>query len=106
MIRHPSKRTLQNWLNGEATPAVESHVATCDRCATHIEGISEPRSDGAIAASLHLVLAPPSDFRATIENRVVAKLDSRQVFGYMVDLFSAGVETTRLFLVDDSTEDY
>lgn len=105
MIRHPSKRTLQNWLNGEATPAVDNHVATCERCAAHLEGISEPRSDGAIAASLHRVLAPPTDFHAKIETRVVAKLDSRQVLGYMVDLFGAGVETTRLFLIDDPTDD-
>lgn len=105
MIRHPSKRALSSWLGGEPLPKVESHLATCERCATHLETVSEPRSDGAIAATLVKVLAPPSDFTNTIEHRVVSKLDSRQVLGYLADMYSAGFETSRLFITDDPADD-
>ncbi len=105
MIGHPSKRKLQSWLDDEHAPAIDAHLATCERCASHLEGISEAHSDGSIAASLHHVLAPPPDLTATIETRVVEKLDSRQVLGYMADLFGAGIETSKLFLIDDPVEE-
>lgn len=105
MIRHPSKRALRAWLDGEPADEIDNHLETCERCAAHLEGISEPRADGAIAASLNLVLAPPTNFSEKIETRVIAKLDSRQVLGYMADLFGAGIETTKLFLTDEPPAD-
>ncbi len=106
MIRHPSKRTLRHWLEGgDTAPDIDTHLATCERCASHLEGISEAHSDGSIAASLFHVLSPPTDLTTTIETRVAAKLDSRQVLGYMADLFGAGFETSRLFLIDDPTDE-
>lgn len=105
MIRHPSKRTLRSWLDGDSEADVDSHLATCERCASHLETISEPRSDGAISSTLRAILAPPEDLSEKIESRVIERLDSRQVLGYMADLFGAGFETSKLFLFEDLSDD-
>ncbi len=104
MIGHPSKRTLRAWLSGEIedNESLDEHIGTCARCAAHLENIDEPRTDGAIAASLTQVLAPPTDLTARLEERVAAKLDSRQVVGYIADLFGAGMETSKLLLTDET----
>lgn len=105
MIRHPSKRALGAWLQDDGPSDIDGHLATCDRCASHLEAISEPRSDGAIASSLHAVLQPPRGLPEKIESRVIERLDSRQVLGYMADLFGAGLETSKLFFLDDLSDD-
>lgn len=102
MIRHPSKRSLQEWLDGDTSVPIDidNHLETCERCASFLESISEPLPDGAIGASLQRVLDPPDTFAREIETRVIAKLDSRQVLGYFADLFGAGFETSRMLLLD------
>ncbi len=105
MIKHPSKRALRAWLAGDSDPNIiklDDHIGSCARCAELLENIDEPRTDGAIGANLAMVLAPPTDLTERLEERVAAKLDSRQVVGYLAELFGAGMETSKLLLTDET----
>ncbi len=96
--RHPSKKVLGQWLADHATPSVDQHVATCQRCSVALDDLATAETDGLLQAALASALEPPTDLVPRLEARVVERLDSRRVFGYMADLFGAGLETTRLLL--------
>ncbi len=102
MIGHPGKRQLRAWLHGESTDRLDEHLSSCERCASVIENMEEPRTDGLIAETLHKILEPPGDLADRIEVRVAERLDSRQVVGYMAEMFGAGLETSKLLLTDES----
>lgn len=97
-IGHPSRRSLRDWLLGADDEKVEDHIGTCEQCANTIEIIEAEESDLAVADALARALAPPPDFVEHLQQRVAARLDSRQVLGVMVDLFGAGFDTTKLLL--------
>lgn len=103
-FRHPSRRTLRDWLHGESDPKVDAHLATCQRCASVLEDIDAP-GNLAIGDALAAVLAPPDDLSDRLERRVTARLDSRVMFDVVTDLFSAGFETSRLLLMEEPQPD-
>lgn len=103
-LRHPSRRSLRDWLLGEEDTKLESHISTCEHCATRIEIIEAEESDSAVADALALVLKPPPDFTERLQERVSARLDSRQVLGVVADLFGAGFDTTKLLLSEGPNE--
>lgn len=102
MIGHPSKRQLRSWLLGESSERLDEHLTACDRCASVIENMEEPRTDGLIAETLHMILEPPGDLTDRIEVRVAERLDSRQVVGYLAEMFGAGLETSKMLLTEES----
>ncbi len=104
MIGHPSKRQLRAWLLGESNDKLDEHLSSCERCASVIENMDEPRTDGLIAETLSRVLEPPPDLTSRIELRVAERLDSRQVVGYVAEMFGAGLETSKLLLTDEPPE--
>lgn len=104
--RHPSKKVLREWLNGESEDAVDEHVSTCERCSNDLEALAAAETtDLSLREALSTVLAPPTDLAPRIEAGVIARLESRKVLGYIADLFGAGLETTRMFITDDLPEE-
>ncbi len=100
-FRHPNKAALQQWLDGESTDsAVDLHVGTCQRCASTLEGLGS-EADSSIGDALAEVLAPPADLSERLEQAVTAKLSSRQFIDVVADLFGAGLETSRLLLIEE-----
>jgi anti-sigma factor RsiW len=103
-LRHPSRSVLQDWLTGEieatSTAGVERHLDVCARCAATLEAL-EPQPESRIGDALAIVLAPPADLAQRLEQGVAAKLSSRQMMEVVADLFGAGLETTRLLLIED-----
>ncbi|MEM9613955.1 MAG: hypothetical protein AAF962_27600 [Actinomycetota bacterium] len=64
----------------------------------------EEANDGESSPLGHAVseaLAPPPDYTNRLIVAVNDQLSSRQVFGLVADLFAAGLETSRLLLVED-----
>lgn len=112
--RHPSRAKLRAWLTGADLDSagiddpelawIDEHLSTCDRCASVLENLEEPETSGAISAALTTVLAPPDAFGDRLELAVSERISSRDVAGYIADVFGAGLETTRLLLVDESLE--
>ncbi len=101
--RHPSKKVLRAWLDLEDLPDVDEHVLTCERCSDDLEALAGAEADSSIRRALEEVLAPPTGLAERIEQGVVRRLDSRRVFGYVADLFGAGLETSVLLF--DQPED-
>ena len=101
--RHPSKKRLREWLSAEhaEVSALDDHLARCVRCSNELETMARAESDGLIRLALVEVLSPPPGLSERVETKVVERLDSRQVFGFMADLFGAGLDTVRLLTVDD-----
>ena len=103
---HPSRKALQGWLNGEpdADAKLDRHIATCRRCANTIEQL-DASDESNIAEALAQVLQPPSDLSQRLEERVAARLDSRVMLGVLSDLFGAGIETSRMLIMEETGED-
>ncbi len=112
-LRHPSKAVLRDWLTGEIEPdttdTVERHLDTCARCAATLEAIEPapetPVAPEALGSALAIVLAPPSDLAQRLEAGVTARLSSRQMMEVVADLFGAGMETTRLLMIEGDDDD-
>ena len=94
--RHPSKRVLREWLAGEIDEQVDEHVSTCDRCATDLESLAGADLDSKLRDALLTVLEPAPGLVPRTEAGVAARLESREVLGYLADIFGAGWETARL----------
>jgi len=106
LLFHPSRRALQSWLNSETTdePKLDDHVAVCQKCANTIERL-DANGDRDIATALALVLQPPEDLSTRLEKGVSARLDSRVMFGVLSDMFAAGLETSRMLILDENGVD-
>ncbi len=102
-FRHPSRRDLQAWLEG-SRPAIDDHVATCERCAATLEELEAPTGIP-LAQALAEVYEAPSDLSERLERRVIDRLDSRVMFDVVTDLFGAGLETSRLLLTEEPPDE-
>ena len=102
--RHPSKRALREWLDGELDERVDSHVSTCDRCSNDLEALATAETDSSLRDALLAVLDPSPDLALRVEAGVIARLESRDVLGYIADVFGAGWETARLLMTDHDDE--
>ncbi len=103
---HPSKKALRGWLfNPEGDPALDDHLATCVKCSDTLEVLELVEADTGIADALALVLTSPSGLTERLEERVVARLSSKEVLGVLGDLFGAGLETSVLLLTEGETDE-
>ena len=95
---------LEQWLAGDERVAdVDRHVTTCQQCATELETIEAP-TGSSIGDALAEALAPPAGLAERLESGVTERLTSRQVLDIVADLFGAGLETTRLLLIEQVDE--
>ena len=102
-ILHPSKTSLRDWLAGELDVKVDTHVETCQRCATVLEEL-DATDDVGIGDALAEALAPDQGLTERLEQGLTARLSSRQVLDVVADLFGAGIETSRLLLIEDTDD--
>lgn len=103
---HPSKKALRGWLyDPEGDPALDDHLATCVKCSNTLEVLELVEADAGIADALALVLTSPTGLTERLEERVVARLSSREVLGVLGDLFGAGLETTVLLMSEGDTDE-
>jgi hypothetical protein len=105
-FRHPSRKALREWLEGTepVNAKVDAHIANCSTCAAEIETL-DLTEDLSIGDALAAIYQAPADLSDRLERRVVARLDSRVVLDVVTDLFGAGIETSRLLLTEDPTDE-
>lgn len=103
-FRHPSKRALREWLEAaseeRSNESVDEHLATCHRCAAILDEM-EDNPEATISDFLATLYSAPPDLSDRLERRVSARLDSRVVLGLVSDLFGAGVDTSKLLLMEE-----
>ncbi|MFW2383302.1 MAG: hypothetical protein ACN4GZ_16230 [Acidimicrobiales bacterium] len=101
-FRHPSKEQLSEWLIGAPAddPKLEEHIDGCDRCSSVIEALGEATASEPLVFALAQVLAAPPDLPDRLEAQVSQRLSGRELVGLMAEMFGAGVETSRLLIVD------
>ncbi len=101
-FRHPSKDQLRKWLTGANgdDPNLDAHIDDCDRCSSVIEALAESSASEPLAAALAQVLVAPEGLPVRLEAQVSERLSGRELIGLMAELLGAGVETSRLLIVD------
>lgn len=107
-FRHPSKRALREWLESPADisgeSSIDNHLASCQRCAAILDEM-EDTAELALGDALAAFYAPPLDLSDRLERRVAQRLDSRVVLGVVSDLFGAGIDTTKLLLMEEPEDE-
>ena len=93
MARHPNKRQLLQWLDGEADE-LDEHVDTCERCARTLEGLESAEAD--LKPALLSLLAPPDDLEQRINDRIAARVQDRRDMALFSSLLGVSVETGRV----------
>lgn len=92
-VRHPSRRRLQQWLDGDAPRRVDRHVDGCEHCQALLEELSA--LDAELVADLHEAVTPPADIVDRTADGVGERLRDEAALGAFLDLFAVGWATTR-----------
>lgn len=103
-IRHPGRSALQAWLSGADDQDLERHLDDCQRCANTLEELDATDAP-TIGAALADALSPPGDLTERLVAGVNEKLSSRQIMGVVADIFGAGLETTRMLIIEEHNDD-
>jgi len=79
---------------------MDEFVDDCHRCAAVLDEMSEAQEKD-LGAALAAFYSPPPDLSDRLERRVAERLDSRVVLDVVSDLFGAGIETSKLLLMEE-----
>lgn len=99
-FRHPNRRTLQEWLEHGENTSIDDHLAGCQRCAATLEQLAS-EDELVLGDALAIAFAPPADFSERLERNVTERLDNRVMLTVVSDLFGAGLETSKLLLLEE-----
>ncbi len=95
-LRHPSRRTLREWLDTGGPASLDEHIGTCLRCAGRVEDLAEPSP--AMGELLSQVLAPPVDLVPRLSDGINSKLRDRADLRLLGGMLGLPIETTRLIV--------
>lgn len=103
MARHPNRKQLTSWLNGEVHhDEHDEHLDSCTKCASRIEELNVDNVNNVEAISaefrpaLLAVLQPPEDLHERISNRIAERLQTQSDTRLFGSLLSVPVETARI----------
>ena len=71
---HPGSAKLRMWLE-DGDEKLDAHIATCERCATRLEDLSEPAVP--LGDALRALLAPPVDLQPRLQAGITLKMQTR-----------------------------
>lgn len=89
---HPSKRRLSRWLEGD-DDAIDSHLSSCEHCASRLEDLSQPA--GGLADALRTMLAPPPDLQPRLSAGIVRKVQAREELRLAFELLAIPWQTAQ-----------
>ncbi len=95
---HPSKKRLAAWLaNGDSS--LDTHISTCERCATKLEDISEPSQP--LGEALRAMLAPPEDLYPRLRVGIAAKMSTREDLQLLAELMGLPFHAAKTLTAHD-----
>ncbi len=94
--RHPNRRQLARWLDGDA-PELDDHIDGCEKCAQTLDALAAAETTDLRPALLTL-LAPPTDLEERVSRRLAARLQSRADAELFGALLGVPIETGRVVL--------
>lgn len=100
LARHPNKRQLSLWLDGQA-PNYDSHVDECEQCSALLEdivGIDLDNDDSKIRPALLVLLEPPADLEDRVSRRIADRLQTTSDMELFSSLFGIPIDAARIFL--------
>ena len=98
--RHPNKRQLSLWLDGQA-PNYDSHVDDCEHCSALLEdivGIDLDNDDSTIGPALLMLLESPSDLEDRVSRRIAERLQMTSDMELFSSMFGIPIDAARVFL--------
>ena len=98
-LRHPSRAKLTLWVDGRGRPEIDSHLSTCERCATKIESLAHPQVD--LRLALTLALQPPDDLVPRLRSGVHKRLDGRQDLNLLGQMLGLPWQTARILMDEE-----
>lgn len=90
---HPSTRRLQSWLNGE-DDSLDSHLATCERCAEKIESLAD--ADSSLLQPLLTLLEPPDELPDRLRGSIDQRMRAREDLALISELFGLPIRAARV----------
>ena len=100
LARHPNKRQLSLWLDGQA-PNYDSHVDDCEHCSALLEdivGIDLDNDDSNIGPALLVLLEPPADLEDRVSRRIAERLQTTSDMELFSSMFGIPIDAARVFL--------
>ncbi len=105
MARHPKRQQLAAWLDGSHDTELDDHLATCEKCASTLDQLSEsqltePTTGGdRIGSALLTLLRPPDDLHERMSARLAERIQRRADLELLGSLLGVPREASELFLL-------
>ncbi len=94
--RHPNRRQLARWLDGDATE-LDEHIGSCAKCAETLDALAEAETKD-LRPALMSLLTPPTDLEERVSRRLAARLQSRADVELFGALLGIPIETGRVVM--------
>lgn len=109
---HPSSSRLREWLETGEPVGVGEHVEHCDKCADRLEHLDEGdplllslEPSAPLRQALTTAFSPPEDLNERVLRSVARRSRADEELQLFAGLFSIGIETARLMIDTDASQD-
>ncbi len=101
---HPSNKRLERWLDGSddsgsVDEGVDTHVATCERCANRLEELAQPVPE--LTAALAQTLRAPEDLVQRLGARMTDTIRNQEDLQLFFELMGIPVATIRNLMMEN-----
>lgn len=97
MFRHPSRKRLKRWLNGD-DPGLDNHVENCSHCSVKISNTYDELPHNVdIRKALVAATRPPSGFNDRLSEAIDNRISSQGDWQLLSELFAVPIQTARIF---------
>ena len=102
MIRHPSRKRLTTWADGELEH-LTAHIEHCDRCNATLDELT--RLDPSLKRGLARVTQPRPGFADRLDVAVRERRRNTEAWSVIGDLFSLGWRTFDALAQQEDSDD-
>ena len=100
-LMHPRPKQLRRWLEGDVVPRVDTHIATCTRCADQLESMDETSELSSVRNALLSVLQPPAELPDRLQQRIDERLSEQRDWALIGEFFGLPFQTVQVMTTTD-----